>query len=78
MIYVDKNFYTKGLTMAGKGNRVMLNKDGETAIEMEFLGNRVKLTDLKGKKQNCPILIDFDKISEITFDSENSPVVILH
>lgn len=44
MIKVDKKFYESGCTMDGKGNRVFLrNKEGNAELEMEFVGNTVKV-----------------------------------
>ncbi|MCI8361593.1 MAG: hypothetical protein HFJ41_00235 [Clostridia bacterium] len=62
MIKVDNRFYEEGCTMDGKGNRVMLKKDGNTCIEMTFNGKNVKLRNMDGKVK----IIEFSKICEIT------------
>ncbi len=62
MIKVDNRFYEEGCTMDGKGNRVMLKKDGNTCIEMTFNGKNVKLRNMDGKVK----IIEFSKIREIT------------
>lgn len=62
MIRVNKKFYESGCTMEGKGNRLMLKKDGETCIEMTFKGGDVEIKNQDGEKH----LIEFYKICEIT------------
>lgn len=66
MIRVNKKFYESGCTIDGKGNRVMLKKDGETCIEMTFDGKKVELKNMDGDIET----IDFYKICEITIGYE--------
>lgn len=66
MIRVNKKFYESGCTMEGKGNRVMLKKDGETCIEMTFNGEKVETKNMDGDIET----IDFYKICEITIAYE--------
>lgn len=62
MIRVNNRFYEEGCTMDGKGNRVILKKDGETCIEMTFNGENVELRNMDGEVKT----IEFFKICEIT------------
>lgn len=66
MIKVDSSFYESGCTMEGKGNRVMLKKEGETCIEMVFKGKDVEIKNAVGKI----ITVEFYKICEITIGYE--------
>lgn len=74
MIKVDKNFYESGCIMEGKGNRVILKKDGETFMEMEFLGSKVKLTGIKAGKVNHCKTVNFGQIHSITIDNSYPPL----
>jgi len=75
MIKVDSDFYERGLTMTGKENRVMLEKDGKTFIEMTFLKNKVELKgfDGEGNEQHSEI-VNFRGIHSITIGNENPPL----
>ncbi len=66
MIRVNKQFYESGCTMDGKGNRVMLKKDGKTCIEMTFNGEKVEIKNMDGEIYT----IEFYKICEITIGYE--------
>ncbi len=81
MIKVDSNFYERGLTMDGKGNRVMLKKSGETFIEMEFIGKKVRLNGMTKGEVYCSETVNFDQICQITIDNritEPLPAIILY
>ena len=81
MIKVDSDFYERGLTMTGKENRVMLQKDAKTLIEMTFLGNKVELKGFDGDGHECHSgTVYFSGIHSITISNENPslPAIVLY
>lgn len=76
-VKVNSDFYENGLTMEGKGNRIILKKDETTFIEMTFLGkNMVELKSvLEGKTINH-VAVEFAAIREITV-YEGMPYIVL-
>ena len=74
MIEVESIFYDRGLTMDGKGNRVMLKKDGETYIEMVFSRDKVELKGMTAGKVNHSKTVNFSGICAITIDNGEPPL----
>lgn len=77
IVKVNSDFYENGLTMDGKGNRIILKKDERTFTEMTFLGkNMVELRSvLEGKTINH-LEVEFAAIREITVH-EGMPYIVL-